>query len=193
MEYDQVRPAGLYYICWRSSKPLTVKQHRDGFDLALLHTNWALLNMVPHSFRIGGAMHACLQGQGILETRNQGRWAKRSSAIEAYTRQNKAIVPPEKILDRWPQHKKQHDYRCLLYLTKMHITTDWSPQGFHPHIEWLYKLFPEWQSRFQEEVTVPAQEVVRAEDHRTDEYQCGTFLDMYQHKEATLRAQWAKR
>ena len=83
-----------------------------------MHTRWCFKRIVGHSFRIGGASVARLDGHGILSVRYAGQWSKRSRALMHYTRMNLVSMQPEQIYKEVPCYNKKWSHQILSYIAR---------------------------------------------------------------------------
>ena len=76
----------------------------------------------------------------ILELRLRGRWGEKSKAIEAYTRPDVVVLPPERIWNQLPQYRRVWKEARLLFICRNIVET--KGDFNHPHMVMMRTYFP---------------------------------------------------
>ena len=149
-DYNEARPQGAEnYFCRQSGEPLTRTDILNLLEPCLLNTTWCFLSVPPHSFRLGVASVDRVHGIDILELRLRRHWGEKSKAIEAYTRPDIVVLPPEKIWQDLPHYRRTWRDERLLYICRNVVET--KGKDDHPHMVMMKKFFPQVGKKYKED------------------------------------------
>ena len=100
-DYERSCPAGARnFFCREDGLELDCNAVLNLLEPCLLMSDWRFLSMTLHAFCLGAASHARAIGVNISEIYFIGRWTDRSKTVEAYTRPDIVVLPPQAIFNQ---------------------------------------------------------------------------------------------
>ena len=140
-DYNSAHPDGSWFFCKNDGRALTRNDILNLLEPCLLHSDWKFLRVTPHSFRQGRPSVEPMEGTPIDDLMHAGRWTKKSTAFDHYSRTDLAMLPPATILQALPKCRQVWTSARLRF-TSLNLVQTPDHMSTHPHHQLVKKSFP---------------------------------------------------